>query len=106
MKGFMDMMKQAQQLQSRMQEMQEQMAALEVSGSSGGGMVSLTLDGKGAVKSLKGDEELLKPGEKEIMEDLIIAAHNDALGKLEQEKATRMKELTGDLPIPSGLNLF
>jgi len=106
MKGFMDMMKQAQQLQSRMQEMQEQMAALEVSGSSGGGMVSLTLDGKGAVKSLKVDEELLKPGEKEIMEDLIIAAHNDALGKLEQEKAARMKELTGDLPIPSGLNLF
>jgi DNA-binding YbaB/EbfC family protein len=106
MKGFMDMMKKAQELQGRMQEMQERLAAMEVEGVSGAGMVKITLDGKGAMKGLSIDSGIVKPDETEILEDLIIAAHNDAAARLEKEKAEKMQELTGDLPIPQGLKLF
>jgi DNA-binding YbaB/EbfC family protein len=105
MRDIMGMMKQARQLQSRMQEVQQRIAALEVSGASGGGLIRVTLSGKGDMKSLKIDTSLLKPDEAEIVEDLIVAAHNDARTKLEAEVAKLAQEATGGLPLPPGMKL-
>lgn len=106
MKDFANMMKQAQQLQSRMTEMQAELEQLEMHGTSGAGLVTVTLNGKGEMKGLKLDESLVKPGETEILEDLVVAAHNDAKSKLEGALQDKMKTLTGGLPIPPGLKLF
>jgi nucleoid-associated protein EbfC len=106
MKDLMGMMKQAQQLQARMQEMQEQLAATEVDGRAGGGLVTLTLDGKGTIKRVKIDPSLMKPGDAEIVEDLIIAAGQDAKTKVESLIQDKMTEATGGLPLPPGLKLF
>jgi DNA-binding YbaB/EbfC family protein len=106
MRDLMGMMKQAQQLQTRMQEMQEQLAAMEVVGTSGGGLVAVTLTGKGDVKRVRIDPSLLKPEEAEIVEDLIVAAAADAKAKVEAEMQVKMQELTGGLPLPPGLKLF
>jgi DNA-binding YbaB/EbfC family protein len=105
-KDFSSMMKQAQELQGRMQEMQSEMDQMECTGASGAGLVSVTLNGKGDMKGLKIDESLLKPGEGEILEDLIVAAHNDAKAKMEAMLQDKMKSLTGGLPIPPGMKLF
>ena len=105
-KDFSSMMKQAQQLQGQMQEMQSEMDQMECSGASGAGLVNVTLNGKGDMKGLKIDESLLKPGEGEILEDLIVAAHSDAKSKLEAMLQDKMKALTGGLPIPPGMKLF
>lgn len=105
MRDFMGMMKQAKELQSRMQEMQEQVAAIEVSGSSGGGLIEVTLTGKGMMKSVKIDPSLIKPDDSEILEDLLLAAHNDARGKLEARTAELAQEATGGLPLPPGMKL-
>ncbi|MGV8839752.1 MAG: YbaB/EbfC family nucleoid-associated protein [Bauldia sp.] len=105
MRDLMGMMKQAKQLQSKMQEVQEKIAALEVSGASGGGLVSVTLAGKGDMKSLRIDPSLLKADEAEIVEDLIVAAHNDARQKLENRTAEMAQELTGGLSLPPGMKL-
>jgi len=105
-KDFSSMMKQAQQLQGKMQEMQAEMDTMECTGTSGAGLVSVSLNGKGDMKSLKIDESLLKPGEGEILEDLIIAAHNDAKAKMEGQLQEKMKDVTGGLPIPPGMKLF
>ncbi len=106
MKGFMDMMSQAKDLQAKMSKMQDELALLEVEGQAGAGLVRVTLDGKGAMKAMQVDGSLLKPDEAEILEDLVIAAHNDAKGKLEQVTAEKMQSMAGDMPLPPGMKLF
>jgi len=106
MKNFTQMMKQAQELQGRMAEMQAEMERTIVEGRSGGGMVMVLLNGKGDMTGVKVDPSLLKPGEGEILEDLVVAAHADAKSKVEEAMKEKMKALTGGLPLPPGLKLF
>ncbi len=106
MKNFSNMMKQAQEMQGRIQEMQGELDTLEVKGSSGAGLVTVTLNGKGDMTGLKIDASMVKPDEAEILEDLIVAAHNDAKTKMEAMLQDKMKDLTGGLPIPPGMKLF
>jgi len=106
MKNFTEMMKQAQALQGRMADMQAELERTEIEGSSGGGMVRVTLNGKGDMVGVKIDPSLLKSEEAEILEDLIVAAHNDAKAKVEETMKEKMKSLTGGLPLPPGLKLF
>jgi DNA-binding YbaB/EbfC family protein len=106
MADFMGMMKQAAQLQSKMQELQAELDHIEVEGTAGGGMVAVTLTAKGDMKGAKIDESLMKPGEKEILEDLLVAAHADARRKAEAVMQDKMKSLTGGLPLPPGMKLF
>jgi DNA-binding YbaB/EbfC family protein len=106
MKNFTQMMKQAQELQGRMAEMQDEMERTIVEGRSGGGMVRVSLNGKGDMTGVKIDPSLLKPGEGEILEDLVVAAHADAKSKVEEAMKEKMKALTGGLPLPPGLKLF
>lgn len=105
MADFLGMMKQAKQLQEKMQSLQTEIAALEATGSSGGGLVSVIVDGKGGLKSIKIDPSLAKPEEIEILEDLVVAAANDARGKAEALAAEKMKALTAGLGLPPGLGL-
>jgi len=106
MADFMGMMKQAAQLQSKMQELQAELDHIEVEGTAGGGMVAVTLTAKGDMKGTRIDESLMKPGEKEILEDLLVAAHADARRKAEAVMQDKMKSLTGGLPLPPGMKLF
>jgi len=103
---IMKMMKQASQLQSKMQQMQEDLAALEVEGQSGGGLVKARINGKFDTRAIKIDPSLLKPEDAEMLEDLIIAALGDAKTKAENEIQSKMQEITGGLPLPPGLKLF
>ncbi|MBX3516829.1 MAG: YbaB/EbfC family nucleoid-associated protein [Rhodospirillales bacterium] len=105
MKNLGQMMKQAQKLQAKMGELQEQLAGAELTGASGGGMVQVTMTGKGEVRRVKIDPSLLDPAEVEVLEDLLVAACNDAKAKIEAHVAERMAELTGGLKLPPGLNL-
>lgn len=105
MKNLGQMMKQAQKLQAKMGELQEQLASAELTGASGGGMVQVTMTGKGDVRRIKIDPSLLDPAEVEVLEDLLVAACNDAKAKIEAHVAERMAELTGGLKLPPGLNL-
>jgi nucleoid-associated protein EbfC len=100
------MMKQAQELQGRMQKLQEELAALEVEGQSGGGLVKVKLNGKLEALGLKIDPSLIKPEEAEILEDLIVAALQDAKRKAETAVQGKMQEITGGLALPPGLKLF
>ena len=106
MKNFAQMMKQAQELQGRMAEMQAEMERTVLEGRSGGGMVVVTLNGKGDMAGVKIDPSLLKPEEAEILEDLLVAAHNDAKAKVDNLLKDKMQSLTGGLPLPPGLKLF
>jgi DNA-binding YbaB/EbfC family protein len=106
MKNFAGMMKQAQELQTRMAEMQAEMERARVEGQSGGGLVLLTLNGKGELVGVKIDPSLAKPEEVEILEDLIVAAHTDAKAKVERLLQEKMQSLTGGLPLPPGMKLF
>ncbi len=106
MKDLMGMMKQAQQLQARMQQMQEELGAAEVEGRSGGGLVTLTLDGKGQIKRVKINPSLMRADETEILEDLILAAGQDAKNKVDVLMADKMKEATGGIALPPGMKLF
>jgi len=106
MKNFAGMMKQAQELQTRMAEMQAEMERARVEGQSGGGLVLLTLNGKGELAGVKIDASLAKPEEVEILEDLIVAAHADANAKVARLLQEKMQSLTGGLPLPPGLKLF
>jgi DNA-binding YbaB/EbfC family protein len=103
---LMKMMKQAQEIQGRMQQMQEDLARLEVEGQSGGGLVRIKLNGKLEAKSLKIDPSLIKPEEAEMLEDLIVAAFQDAKTKAEAAVQAKMQEITGGLALPPGLKLF
>ena len=105
MKDLAGLMKKAQEMQSRMGDMQAQLDDLEITGTAGAGLVTVILTGKGNLKSLEIDPSLLKADEKEVLEDLIIAAHSDAKAKSEQTVADKMKEAMGDIPMPPGFNL-
>ena len=105
MNNFGDMIKQAQGMQKKMKELQEGLANLEVEGSSGGGLVKITVTGKGEVKKIKIDPSLMKPEESEILEDLIVAAFNEAKKKSEEASAEEMKKLTGGLNLPPGFKM-
>lgn len=105
MKDIMGLMKQAQAMQAKLQEAQADMERTEVEGSSGGGLVKVRLTAKGDMRGLSIDASLLKADEKEIVEDLIVAAHADARKKAEVVMAERMKAVTGGLPLPPGMKL-
>jgi DNA-binding YbaB/EbfC family protein len=106
MRDLMGIMKQAQQLQQKMQDVQAELDQVEVEGTAGGGLVKITMTAKGQVKSVTLDRSLLNPDEKEIVEDLLVAAANDARSKAERTAQERMAELTKGLPLPPGLKLF
>ncbi|MGB7288059.1 MAG: YbaB/EbfC family nucleoid-associated protein [Salaquimonas sp.] len=105
MKDILGIMKQAKEMQAKMAEMQEGLALVEASGTSGAGMVTVTLSGKGDLRSLSIDPSLVKDGEVEMIEDLIIAAHADAKGKVEAIMAEKTREMTAGLPLPPGMKL-
>ncbi len=105
MKNLGSLMKQAQQMQTRMTEMQQKLAETEFTGSSAGGMLTVTLNGKTELKGIKIDKSLINPEEAEVLEDLIVAAHNDAKAKVEETSAEQMKTLTGGIKLPPGMNL-
>jgi nucleoid-associated protein EbfC len=106
MRDLMGMMGKMQELQGRMEKMQAELDTIEVIGMAGGGLVSVTLSAKGALRKISIDPSLLKPAEKEIVEDLISAAHADARSKAERTMEEKMRDLTGGLPLPPGLKLF
>jgi DNA-binding YbaB/EbfC family protein len=106
MTDFLGLMKQATELKSKMEAMQAELDRLEVEGTAGGGLVAVTLSGKGDLRGVRTDESLLKPDQKEILEDLIVAAHADARRKLETTLQEKMQALTGGLPLPPGMKLF
>jgi nucleoid-associated protein EbfC len=106
MADFMGLMKQAAQLQSKVQALQAELEQVEVEGTAGGGLLTLRLNGKGDLKGVNVDPSLLKLEEKEILEDLLVAAHADARRKAEAMMQDKMKELTGGLPLPPGMKLF
>src|SRR4051812_31806559 len=105
MKDIMGIMKQAQAMQTRMQEMQQELERIEVEGQSGGGLVRVTLTAKGAMKGIAIDASLLKADEKEIVEDLVVTAHEDARKKAERLMEEKMKSVTAGLPLPPGMKL-
>jgi DNA-binding YbaB/EbfC family protein len=105
LKNLAGLMKQASQMQAKMQEMQAKMEAMEVEGAAGAGMVTVTLSGKGDMKRLKIDPKLIEPSETEMLEDLVIAAHADAKRKVEQIMAEEMQKATGGLELPGGMKL-
>src|SRR5271157_3294995 len=106
MADFLGLMKQAAELKSKMEAMQAELDRIEVEGAAGGGLLTLKLSGKGEVRTAHVDLSLLKPDQKEIIEDLFVAAHADARRKLEGVLAERMQALTGGLALPPGLKLF
>ena len=103
MADFLGLMKQAAELKSKMETMQAELDQLEVEGTAGGGMVIVRMSAKGEMRTLSVDPSLMKPGEKEIVEDLVVAAHADARRKAEALLQEKMKALTGGLPLPPGL---
>lgn len=105
MKNLGNMLKEAQKLQSQMAELQAKLAEAEIEGVAGGGMVGVTLNGKGEVRRVKIDPSLVVPGEVEILEDLLVAAFNDARTKVEARMQEEMGKLTGGLGLPPGLKL-
>ena len=105
MKNIGQLMKQAHEMQTKMKEMQERLADIEITGSSGAGMVTVIMNGKSEVCSVKIDPKLLNGEETEIVEDLIVAAFTDAKGKVETRAADEMSKLTGGLDLPPGFNL-
>lgn len=105
MKNLGQLMKQAQQMQSKMAEMQDKLAGIEVSGAAGGGMVTVTLTGKGEMKKISLDKSIVDPNDLEMLEDLIVAAHNDAKAKVETTMQEEMQKVTGGLQLPPGMKL-
>jgi DNA-binding YbaB/EbfC family protein len=105
MKNLGNMLKQAQELQSKMADMQAKLSDVELDGSAGGGMVTVTVNGKGEMRRVKIDRTLVDPNEVEILEDLLVAAANDAKAKVEAHVQEEMGKLTGGLNLPGGLKL-
>ena len=105
MVDIMGLMKQAGQMQAKMQEMQAELDNIEVEGTAGGGLVGVTLTAKGDMKGVKIDGSLLKPEEAEILEDLLVTAHADARRKADAVMQEKMKSMTGGLQLPPGLKL-
>lgn len=105
MKNLGSMMKKAQEMQEKMQKMQEKMGEAEVDGKSGAGLVTITMNGKGELRKIKIDPSLIDPSEIEVLEDLIVAAHNDAKVKAESMMQDEMQKITAGLPLPPGMKL-
>jgi DNA-binding YbaB/EbfC family protein len=105
MKNLGQLMKQAQEMQTRMAELQAKLAEAEVTGQSGGGLVEVTLNGKFDVRRIRIDTSIAKPDDVEVLEDLIVAAFKDAKAKAEAQVQEEMKKLTGGLGLPGGFNL-
>ena len=105
MRDVMGLMKQAQAMQAKLGEVQSELEQMQLQGQSGGGLVTAIVSGKGELKSLRIDPSLLVPDEKEILEDLIVTAHEDARKKVEAAKEDKMKALTAGLPLPPGMKL-
>ena len=105
MKNLGQMMKQAQEMQAKMAELQDKLAGAEMTGAAGGGMVQVTMNGKGELRAVKIDPSLLTPADAEVLEDLIVAAANDAKAKVESHVAEEMQKLTGGLALPPGMKL-
>lgn len=102
---IMGMMKKAQAMQAKLAETQEELAQLEVEGQSGGGLVKIIMTGKGEMKAVALDPSLLVPDDKEMLEDLILAAVADAKGKADRAAAEKMQSVTSGLPLPPGFKL-
>ena len=98
MKNLAGLMKQAQQMQSKLEEM-------ELEGTAGAGLVTITMSGKGDLRRIKIDPKVADPAETEMLEDLIVAAHNDARRKIEAAAAEEMQKVTGGMQLPAGLKL-
>lgn len=105
MKNFGQLMKQAQQMQQKMADIQAQLETVEMIGMAGGGMVKVTLNGKGELKRIKIDRSVLDPEDSEVVEDLIVAAFNDARQKVQAHTEAEMHKLTGGLNLPGGMKL-
>ena len=105
MKNLAGLMKQAQQMQSKMEEMQTRLQALEITGEAGAGLVKVTLNGKSDLKRIKIDPKFVDPAETEMLEDLIAAAHRDAKTKIEAVSAEEMQKVTGGMQLPPGMKL-
>ena len=105
MKNLAGLMKQASQMQSKMQEMQATLEATEVAGEAGAGLVRVTLNGKGDLRGIKIDPKLVDPADTEMLEDLIVAANRDARGKVEAMMASEMQKVTGGMQLPPGMKL-
>ena len=105
MKNLAGLMKQASQMQSKMQEMQARLEAMEIEGVAGAGMVAVTLSGKSDLKRVRIDPKLADPNEMEMLEDLIAAAHADAKQKIEAAAAEEMQKVTGGMQLPDGMKL-
>ena len=105
MKNLGQMMKQDQQMQAKMAELQDKLAGSEMTGAAGGGMVQVTMNGKGELRAVKIDPSLLTPADAEVLEDLVVAAANDAKAKVESHVAEEMQKMTGGLALPPGMKL-
>ncbi|MBI1180850.1 MAG: YbaB/EbfC family nucleoid-associated protein [Alphaproteobacteria bacterium] len=105
MKNLSSMLKQAQQMQQKMADLQTALEAAEVDGSAGGGLVTLTMSGKGELKRIRIDPSMANPDDIEVLEDLIVAAHKDAKARAEAYAAEEMKKLTGGIELPPGMSL-
>lgn len=103
MKDLMGMMGKVKEMQAKMEKVQAEIASLSIEGRSGGGLVTVTLDGKGQMTGLKIDPSLFKEEDVEILEDLIVAAHKDAKDKGEAEAQSKMASITAGLPLPPGM---
>lgn len=106
MKDLMGMMTKVREMQTKMQQMQEELAEVTIEGASGGDLVKVTLNGKGEMQKVTIDPSLAKPDEVEILEDLIVAATQDAKNKVETVMKEKMSDVTGGLPLPPGMNPF
>jgi DNA-binding YbaB/EbfC family protein len=105
MVDFLGMMRKAQEVQAKLAEAQDELARLEIEGHSGGGMVKIVVNGKGETKSVALDASLMTPADKEVVEDLIVAAFNDAKAKADRAAAEKMQALTSGLSLPPGMKL-
>jgi DNA-binding YbaB/EbfC family protein len=105
MKNLSGLMKQAQQMQAKMQEMESKLESLEIEGVAGAGLVTVTLNGKGDLRRIKIDPKIVEPADTEMLEDLVVAAHADAKRKIEAVAAEEMQKVTGGLQLPPGMKL-
>ena len=105
MKNLAGLMKQAQQMQSKMEEMQARLQTIELVGEAGAGMVRVTMNGKGELRGIKIDPKIVDPADSEVLEDLIMAAHRDAKAKIDAAMAAEMQQVTGGLNLPPGFKL-
>jgi len=105
MKNLSGLMKQAQQMQAKMAEMQSKLEGMEIEGEAGAGLVKVTLNGKGDLRGIKLDPKVIDPADAEMLEDLIVAAHASARQKLEAATAAEMQKVTGGLQLPPGMKL-